>query len=114
LKYGIVILSIIGSLFGLASGFMVTAAGELFGEATMSEDGASVFWLSALAFALGFAALKWSRISGWGLILIALFGLWNNGLFYIVAALFLIAAGIMSLRYGKKQRKAIESGTYSG
>lgn len=104
MKVWIAVLSILGGLSGLVSGFLVTAGGSMFGEADMANDGAAVFWLSALAIILGFTAMvpKLKRLSGIALIVISLYGFVANGLFFTVAFIFLIIAGCMA-SFGKKK-----------
>ncbi|MFC7063405.1 hypothetical protein ACFQIC_16445 [Halobacillus seohaensis] len=103
MKVWIAVLSILGGISGIISGFIVTAGGEMFGEAEMANDGAAVFWLSALAIFLGFLAWKFKKIAGWGLIAISLYGFVANGLFFIFAFIFLLIAGVLALRLPKKQ-----------
>lgn len=102
MKTWVAVLSVLGGLFGLGSGFFVTTAGTIFGEGQMANDGASVFWLSALAIILGFTAWKWNKASGIGLIVISVVGFYMNGLFFIVSFLFLLIAGILALKIKKK------------
>lgn len=106
MKIWIPVLSILGGIAGVISGFIVTFGGAAFGDNAMANDGAAVFWLSALSIFLGFLALKFKRIAGWGLIAISLIGFFMNGLFFIFAFIFLLIAGIMSLRWSSKERKA--------
>lgn len=92
-------MSILGFLFGIASGIVVTASGAAFGNQEMGSDGASVFWLSFLILALGFLAWipkRWLRIvCGAGMVFLAGYGLWNNGLFFLLAAAFTLIAGVL-------------------
>ncbi|SDE59108.1 hypothetical protein SAMN04487777_11730 [Priestia aryabhattai B8W22] len=101
MKIWVAVLAILGGLFGLLSGFLVTAGGALFGEEQMANDGSAVFWLSALAIFLGFISWKFKKIGGWGLIIISVVGFFMNGLFFTVAFIFLLIAGIMALRMKK-------------
>lgn len=103
MKIWVAVLSIIGGLAGLASGFLVTAFGAGFGEDAMANDGAAVFWLSALAIFLGFISWKFKKVGGIGLIAISLYGFYANGLFFTIAFIFLLIAGIMALRIKKVQ-----------
>ncbi|MEK5232790.1 hypothetical protein MHB42_13575 [Lysinibacillus sp. FSL K6-0232] len=98
MKIWVAVLAMIGGLAGLASGFIVTAFGTGFGENDMANDGATVFWLSALAIFMGFISWKFHKIGGIMLILIAIYGFFTNGLFFIVAFIFLILAGILAFR----------------
>lgn len=98
MKIWVAVLAILGGLSGLASGFLVTAFGTGFGEEAMANDGATVFWLSSLSIFLGFLAWKFNKIGGIGLILISIYGLFANGLFFIVAFIFLVIAGILAFR----------------
>ena len=102
MKTWVAVLAIIGGLSGLGSGFLVTFGGELFGEEQMSNDGAIVFWLSFLAIFFGFLAWKFHKISGIALIFIALYGFYANGLFFTVAFIFLLIAGILCFRIKPK------------
>ncbi|MFY0760169.1 hypothetical protein AB1K32_14965 [Metabacillus dongyingensis] len=86
---------------------MVTAFGAGFGEEEMANSGASVFWLSALSIFLGFTSWKWKKISGAGLIIISLVGLFMNGLFFILAFIFLLIAGILAFRIKPKHKPEI-------
>jgi hypothetical protein len=104
MKVWVAVLAILGGICGLTSGFLVTAFGAGFGEEQMANDGASVFWLSVLSIFLGFAAWKWSKISGIALILISVTGLFMNGLFFILAFIFLLISGILALKLGKKNK----------
>ena len=101
MKTWIPILSILGGLFGIGSGLFVGVAGGVFGDGSMAESGGWVFFLSFLAIILGFTAWKWSKASGWLLIVLSVFGLIMNGLFFAIAFIFLLIAGIMAIRYGK-------------
>lgn len=103
MKIWVAVLAILGGLFGLTSGFLVTAFGAGFGEQEMADSGAAVFWLSALAIFLGFLSWKFKKISGFALIIIAVYGFVANGLFFTVAFIFLLLAGILSFRIKKKQ-----------
>ncbi|WP_042461988.1 hypothetical protein [Neobacillus dielmonensis] len=98
MKAWVAVLSILGGISGIVSGFLVTAGGAVFGEKDMASSGATVFWISALAIILGFLAWKFNKISGILLIIIAIYGLVANGLFYIFAFIFLLIAGILSFR----------------
>ncbi|WP_243356211.1 hypothetical protein [Bacillus litorisediminis] len=101
MKTWVAILAILGGLAGIVSGFLVTAGGAVFGEEEMANDGAAVFWLSALAIILGFLSWKWKTIAGLGLIIIAVYGFFANGLFFTIAFIFLLIAGILSFRIKK-------------
>ncbi|AUO10463.1 hypothetical protein [Priestia megaterium] len=103
MKIWVAVLAILGGLFGLGSGFLVTVFGAGFGEEEMANSGAAVFWLSALAIFLGFLAWKFKKISGIALIVISIYGLFANGLFFTVAFIFLLLAGILSFRIKPKQ-----------
>ena len=98
MKTWVAVLSILGGLFGVGSGLIVTFGGSLFGEEAMANDGAAVFWLSFLAIILGFVSWRWKFIGGIGLIAISLYGFVVNGLFFTFAFVFLMIAGIMALR----------------
>lgn len=99
MKTWIAVLSILGGICGIVSGFLVTAGEVVFGEEAMANDGSSVFWLSFLAIALGF--LSWAPklrvISGIALIIISVTGFFLNGLFFTLAFIFLLIAGILAL-----------------
>jgi hypothetical protein len=101
MKIWVAVLSIIGGLAGLASGFIVTAFGTGFDEADMANDGATVFWLSVLAIFLGFISWKFSKIGGIGLIIIAIYGFIANGLFFTIAFIFLLIAGVLAFKIKK-------------
>ncbi|WP_101845483.1 hypothetical protein [Halobacillus sp. Marseille-P3879] len=103
MKIWVAVLAILGGMAGIISGFLVTAGGEMFGESQMSDDGAAVFWLSALAIFLGFIAWKFKKVGGIGLIAISLYGFYANGLFFIFAFIFLLIAGILALNIKKKE-----------
>lgn len=98
MKIWVAVLSILGGLAGIISGFLVTAGGAIFGEEQMESDGASVFWISALAIFIGFLAWKFKKTSGILLIVIAVYGFFANGLFFTIAFIFLLLAGILSFR----------------
>ena len=98
MKVWVAVLAIIGGLAGLASGFLVTLFGTGFGEDKMANDGAVVFWLSFLSIFFGFLAWKFNKISGIALIIISVYGFIANGLFFTVAFIFLLLAGILSFR----------------
>ena len=102
MKVWVAVLAILGGLAGLASGFIVTAFGAGFGEEQMANDGVTVFWLSALAIFLGFISWKFKKVGGFGLIIISIWGFIANGLFFTVAFIFLLIAGIMALRIQPK------------
>lgn len=102
MKVWVAVLSILGGLAGLASGFLVTAFGAGFGEQEMADSGAAVFWLSALAIILGFLSWKFKKIGGIGLLIIAVYGFFANGLFFTVAFIFLLIAGILAFRIKPK------------
>lgn len=106
MKTWVSVLAIIGGLFGIGSGFLVTAAGSLFGENEMANDGSLMFWLSALAMILGFTAWKFPKVSGSAIIIIGLLGLWYNGLFYLIGFIFLLISGILAFRIPKKEEAA--------
>jgi hypothetical protein len=108
MKTWVAVLSILGGLFGLGSGFLVTAFGAGFGEEEMASSGAAVFWLSALAIILGFTSWKWHKISGFSLIAISVVGLVMNGLFFTLSFIFLLIAGIMATRLGKNKKTSKE------
>lgn len=99
------ILAIIGGLSGVLSGTLVGVAGGMFDNGSMAESGGWVFFLSFLGIALGFTAWKWSKPSGWALISLAFFGLFMNGLFFAIAFVFLLIAGILAIRYGSAKNK---------
>ncbi|MCY9308773.1 hypothetical protein MOF23_07250 [Bacillus inaquosorum] len=102
MKIWVAVLSILGGLSGLVSGFLVTAGGAIFNEEGMADSGATVFWLSILAFFFGFLAWKFKKTSGICLILIAIYGFIANGLFFTLAFIFLLLAGILSFGINKK------------
>jgi hypothetical protein len=106
MKIWIAILSILGGLAGLTSGFLVTAGGAAFGDNAMASDGAAVFWLSVLAIFLGFLSWlpKLKKLSGFALIAISLYGFVVNGLFFTVAFIFLVIAGCMAA-FSKNKKK---------
>ena len=101
MKIWIAVLSIIGGISGIISGFLVTAGGTIFGESDMANDGASVFWLSILAIFVGF--LSWApkpavrKICGILLIIFSIYGFFINGLFFTFAFIFLMIAGCLAL-----------------
>ncbi|TCP25630.1 hypothetical protein EV207_12160 [Scopulibacillus darangshiensis] len=103
MKVWVAVLSMLGGLFGLASGFMVTVFGSVFGEDAMANSGATVFWLSALAIVLGFLSWKFKKTAGIALLVVAVWGLIANGLFFTVAFIFLFIAGILSFLIRQKQ-----------
>lgn len=105
MKTWIPILAILGGICGVMSGAFVGIAGGLFGEDKMAASGGWVFFLSFLAIVLGFTAWKWSKISGWLLIILSVVGLFMNGLFFALAFVFILIAGIMSIRYGSAKKK---------
>lgn len=98
MKVWIAVLSIIGGIAGIVSGFLVTAGGTIFNETEMASSGASVFWVSILAVFLGF--LSWipkvKRLSGIALLIIAIYGFIANGLFFTFAFVFLVIAGCLA------------------
>lgn len=102
MKVWVAVLSILGGLAGLTSGFLVTAFGAGFGEQEMANSGAAVFWVSALAIILGFLSWKFNKIGGIGLLIIAVYGFFANGLFFTVAFIFLLIAGILAFRIKPK------------
>jgi hypothetical protein len=108
MKTWITVLAVLGAICGLASGFIVTFAGELFSEADMSNDGAGVFWASFFAFVLAFTSWKWKKASGIGLIIISIYGFVANGLFFTLAFLFLITAGLMAVFSKKKEAAKVQ------
>lgn len=101
MKTWIPVLAILGGLFGIGSGAFVGIAGGVSGNGNMAESGGWVFFLSFLAIILGFTAWKWSKVSGWLLIVLSIVGMFMNGLFFTVAFIFLLIAGIMAIRYSK-------------
>lgn len=107
MKIWVAVLSILGGLFGLASGFIVTAFGTGFNEAEMANDGAIVFWLSALAIFIGFISWKFNKIGGIILIAIAIYGFIANGLFFIIAFIFLLLAGILAFKIKKNETQTM-------
>ncbi|MED4174350.1 hypothetical protein [Halalkalibacterium halodurans] len=98
MKTWVAVLSILGGIAGVVSGFLVTLGGSIFGEESMANDGATVFWLSFLAIILGFLSWKFKKIGGISLIAISIYGLFVNGLFFIFAFVFLMIAGILSFK----------------
>lgn len=106
MKIWVAVLAILGGLFGLASGFIVTAFGTGFNEEDMANDGAIVFWLSALSIFMGFISWKFNKIGGIALILIAIYGFIANGLFFTVAFIFLLLAGILSFKIKPNNEEA--------
>ncbi|WP_202076511.1 hypothetical protein [Caldalkalibacillus salinus] len=96
MKIWVAVLAVLGGIAGLISGFFVSVSGEVFGEEAMSSSGTSVFWLSVLSIFLGFLAWKFKKTAGTGLILISLYGFYANGLFFTLAFIFLLIAGILS------------------
>lgn len=107
MKTWVAVLAILGGLFGLASGFIVTAFGTGFNETEMAEDGAIVFWLSALAIFMGFISWKFNKIGGIILITIAIYGFIANGLFFTIAFIFLLLAGILAFKIEKNGTQTI-------
>ena len=103
MKIWVAVLSIIGGLAGLASGFMVTAFGVGFSEDAMADSGAAVFWVSFLSIFFGFLAWKFPKFSGAVLLICAIYGFIANGLFFTIAFIFLFIAGILSFFIKKKQ-----------
>ncbi|MES9681632.1 hypothetical protein ABWK22_01625 [Gottfriedia acidiceleris] len=108
MKIWVAVLSILGGLAGLGSGFLVTAFGAGFGEKAMQDSGAAVFWLSFLSIFLGFLSWKFKKISGFGLIAISIYGFIANGLFFTVAFIFLLLAGILSFRIKTVKKDLID------
>jgi hypothetical protein len=111
-KIWIAILSILGGISGIISGFLVTAGGTLFNKTDMANNGAAVFWLSVLAIFVGF--LSWvpnkvvRKLCGVALIIFSLYGFVINGLFFTFAFIFLLIAGVLALvRKDKNQNKQI-------
>lgn len=104
MKTWIPILAILGGICGVVSGAFIGVAGGVFGDGSMAESGGWVFFLSFLSIVLGFTAWKWSKISGWLLIAISIIGLIMNGLFFALAFIFLLIAGIMAIRYGSQKK----------
>lgn len=109
MKIWVAVLSLIGGIAGIISGFLVTAGGTIFGEEQMANDGAAVFWISFLAIALGFVSWipkKWvQRLCGLALLVISIYGFFVNGLFFTFAFIFLAIAGVMAFfMKPKKQR----------
>lgn len=102
MKIWVAVLAILGGLSGLMSGFLVTAFGVGFNENDMADSGAAVFWVSFLSIFLGFLAWKFSKTSGALLIVCALYGFVENGLFFTIAFIFLFIAGILSFFIKKK------------
>lgn len=98
MKIWVAVLAILGGLAGLSSGFIVTLFGTGFEEAEMANDGVSVFWLSALAIFMGFISWKFNRTGGIVLIAIAVYGFIANGLFFTIAFIFLLLAGILAFK----------------
>ncbi len=100
MKVWVAVLSIIGGISGIISGFLVTAGGTVFGDDAMANDGASVFWFSILAIFAGF--LAWvpkkmvRKLSGAFLIFFSIYGFFVNGLFFTFAFIFLLIAGILA------------------
>lgn len=103
MKIWVAVLSILGGLAGLMSGFLVTAGGSLFGEQEMANSGSTVFWLSILSIFLGFISWKFKKIGGWGLIFISVYGFIENGLFFTIAFIFLLISGVLALRIKKSE-----------
>ncbi|RRN73947.1 hypothetical protein EI200_04510 [Peribacillus simplex] len=106
MKIWVAVLSILGGLAGIISGFLVTAFGAGFGEEEMTSSGANVFWISALAIFIGFLSWKFKKISGLLLIIIACYGFVANGLFFTIAFIFLLLAGILSFRIPTVKKEA--------
>ncbi len=92
-------LSVLGFLFGVASGAVVAFAGAAFGEKEMGGSGAAVFWISFLILIVGFLSWiprRWFRVfCGLGMLTLAIYGLVANGLFFSLAAIFTLIAGVM-------------------
>lgn len=88
------------------SGFIVTAFGTGFNEADMANDGAMVFWLSILAIFMGFISWKFNKIGGIALICISIYGFIANGLFFTIAFIFLLIAGVLAFRINKSSKVA--------
>jgi CHASE2 domain-containing sensor protein len=112
MKIWIAILSILGGISGIVSGFLVTAGGALFDKKDMANDGSAIFWLSILAIFVGF--LTWvpkkafRKICGLLLIFFSFYGFVLNGLFFTFAFIFLLIAGCLALfMKDKKQNKEI-------
>ncbi|WP_139992794.1 hypothetical protein [Kurthia sp. Dielmo] len=103
MKIWVAVLSILGGLAGLTSGFMVTAFGVGFSEDAMADSGAAVFWVSFLSIFFGFLAWKFPKFSGIVLLICAIYGFIANGLFFTIAFIFLFIAGILSFFIKKKQ-----------
>ncbi|MGD7008261.1 hypothetical protein [Metabacillus sp. 84] len=85
----------------------VLFAGGVFSESEMSTSGAGVFWASTFAFILAFTSWKWRKISGALLIVISIYRFFANGLFFTLAFLFLMNAGLMAVF--SKQNQNIKS-----
>ena len=103
MKIWVAVLSILGGLAGLASGFMVTAFGVGFSEDAMADSGAAVFWVSFLSIFFGFLAWKLPKVSGIVLLICAVYGFIANGLFFTIAFIFLFIAGILAFFIKKKE-----------
>lgn len=103
MKIWVAVLAILGGLAGLASGFLVTAFGVGFSENEMADSGAAVFWVSFFSIFFGFLSWKFPKISGILLLACAVYGFFENGLFFTVAFIFLFIAGILSFLIKKKE-----------
>lgn len=116
MKVWVAILSILGGLAGLASGLFVTAAGSAFSEDAMASSGAMVFWLSGLAIVFGFVSWipKMKIVSAIILLVIAIVGIIQNGLFFIPAFIFLGIAGVLAFFIKSKKAKKEVSEAVNG
>ncbi|PTM58402.1 hypothetical protein [Desmospora activa] len=102
------VLGIIGGVIGFGGAFFALFFGALDAEFTGNESvlnsGAAAFWFSALAIIGAIVVKFWAKIGGALMALSGLALLWNIGLFGVLPALLLIAAGMMGIfRKGKRQ-----------
>ncbi|KAB8127500.1 hypothetical protein F9U64_17795 [Gracilibacillus oryzae] len=103
----VTVLSILGGLSGSFSGFLVTAKGEVFGDIYVTSNEAALFWVSIISIFLGFLAWKWNKLSGAGLLIVAIYGIYTNGLFFTIAFIFLLIAGILAFRVKPQRKQAV-------
>jgi hypothetical protein len=109
-------MSVLGFLCGIGSGVIVTSGDALLG--IQGSRGPAVFWLSVLILVLGFVAwvpIRWIRmLCGAGLVFVAGFGLWNNGLFFILAGMFTLIAGVLALSMRTAKPELASTGRHAG
>ena len=105
------VLGILGGLFGIGGAFFALFMGavdESFnGSSELSGLGSSAFFFSVLAIIGGIMVKFKPKLAGWLMLISGVSILISIGLFGVVPALFLIAAGLMGIiRKSKKQTEA--------